>query len=83
MNKVTVEVYLPAAQRAFDVQVPADSRLSLVTELIGRTMEEVSDGLYRADAAAVLCERDTGEILNINMTVWELGLRNGSKLMLI
>lgn len=83
MNRVTVEVYLPAAQKAFDVQVPADSRLSLVTELIGRTLEEVSDGLYCADAAAALCERETGDILNINMTVWELGLRNGSKLMLI
>ena len=83
MNRVTVEVYLPAAQKTFDVQVPADSRLSLVAGLVGHTLEEVSDGLYRADAAAVLCERETGEILNINMTVWELGLRNSSRLMLI
>ena len=83
MSKITVEVYLPAAQKAFDVQVPADSRLSLVTELIGRTLEEVSGGLFHADSAAVLCERETGEMLNINMTVWELGLRNSSRLMLI
>lgn len=83
MRKLIVEVYLPAAQRAFDLQIPSNARLSQVSELVGRTLTELSGGLYTADEASTLCDRETGEILNINMTVWELGLRNGSKLMLI
>jgi hypothetical protein len=83
MKKLTLEIYLPAAQKAYDVQVPADARLSQVTSLAGKLLTELSAGLYTADGSAVLCDRETGDILNINMTVWELGLRNGSKLMLI
>ena len=53
------------------------------TELAGREISRLSGGVYEADPACVLCDRESGAILNINMTVWELGLRNGSKLMLI
>ena len=30
-----------------------------------------------------LCRREDGMILNINLSVYELGIRNGSQLMLI
>lgn len=83
MKKLTLEIYLPAAQRAFDVQIPANAFLFQVLELAGREISRLSGGLYEADPACVLCDRDSGAILNINMTVWELELRNGSKLMLI
>lgn len=83
MKKLTLEIYVPAAQRTFDVQVPAGAPLSQVAELAGREISRLSGGVYEADPACVLCDRESGEILNINMTVWELELRNGSKLMLI
>lgn len=83
MKKLTLEIYLPAAQRTFDVQVPANALLSQVLELAGREISRLSGGVYEADPACVLCNRASGAILNINMTVWELELRNGSKLMLI
>lgn len=83
MNKVTVEVYLPAALRTFDVRISIDSRLSKVTELTAKALEGLSGGVYAADSGAILCWRETGEILNVNMTMWELGLKNGSRLMLV
>ena len=83
MKKLTLEIYLPAAQRAFDVQVPANAPQSQGLELAGRAISRLSGGVYEADPACVLCDRGSGAILNINMTVWELELRNGSKLMLI
>lgn len=83
MTKVTLEVYLPAALRTFDVQVSIDARLSRVTELAAKALGDLSGGLYAADSGSVLCRRETGEILNVNMTVWELGIQNGSRLMLI
>lgn len=83
MSKVTIEVYLPAALRSFDIQVSIDSRLSRVTELAAKALGDLSGGLYAADSSSVLCCRETGEILNVNMTVWELGLKNGSRLMLV
>lgn len=83
MNKILVEIYLPAVLRDFDVYIPADMRLSETTGLVASALANMSGHLYTADSASILCDRESGEILNINMTAWELGLRNGSKLMLI
>ena len=40
-------------------------------------------GKYKADASAILCDAESGNILNINSSVYELKIKNGSKLMLI
>ena len=83
MNKLQIEVYLPAALRSFDVQIPANMTLAQTTKLVADALSQLSNSLYSAHSEPLLCDRDSGEILNINMTAWELGLRNGSKLMLI
>lgn len=83
MNRLTIEVYLPAALQSFDVRVPADMKLSQITQLISQALGQISGLLYSADTIPILCDLKSGNILNINMTAWNLGLRNGSKLMLI
>lgn len=83
MNRITVEIFLPAAKKCFDVSVPTDMRLFQVTQLTAKTLTELSGGLYRADETATLCDWESGAFLNANMMVWELGLKNGSQLMLI
>lgn len=83
MNKLTIEIYLPAALQTFDVQIPADMKLSQITQLVSESLAQLSGSLYSADTFPLLCDKMSGKILNINMTAWELGLRNGSRLMLI
>lgn len=83
MSKIKVEVYLPAIMKSFDVQIPADLPLAKVTPLVAQALSQLSDTSYTPDTTPLLCERDSGGILNINMTAWNLGLRNGSRLMLI
>ncbi|MEG6533636.1 methyltransferase [Caldifermentibacillus hisashii] len=83
MNKVLVEIFLPAANQSFDVYIPLESRMSEVLVLVSSLLSDLSDGKYKATHDAVLCDAETGIIFNINMTVFELGIKNGSKLMLI
>lgn len=83
MNKIIVEVYLPAALRTYDVRIPADVQLFEVTSQVAQALSILSEGLYIATEDALLLERESGSILDINMTAWELGLQNGSRLMLI
>lgn len=83
MNKLLVDIYLPAAQKSYDMLIPADMVLAQITKLVSSAVSQLSGSLYSADADSILCDRESGEILNINMTAWNLGLRNGSKLMLI
>lgn len=83
MSRILIEVYLPAALQSYDVRIPADMKLSEAAPLIASALSQLSGYLYCSDEASMLCDRETGEILNINMSAWELGLRNGSRLMLI
>ncbi|WP_068673720.1 EsaB/YukD family protein [Oceanobacillus sp. Castelsardo] len=83
MNKVLVEIFLPAANESFDVYIPVESRLSEVLQLVSSLLSDLSAGKYKATQDAVLCDAKTGMIFNINMAVSELGIQNGSRLMLI
>jgi hypothetical protein len=83
MNKVLVEIFLPAAGKSFDVYLPLESQMSEVVMLVSTLLSDLSDGKYKANDNAVLCDAASGIIYNINMTIAELGITNGSKLMLI
>lgn len=83
MDKILVEVYLPAANRSYDVYIPLKSKLHQIIALLAGTFTELSFGYFTASEDVVICDKVTGTIFNINMSAEELGLKNGSKLMLI
>lgn len=83
MNKVLVEINVPAAEEKFDVYIPLESRMRDVIKMVSSALSELSNGKYKATDDAILCDADTGMIFNINIDVAELGIQNGSRLMLI
>ena len=83
MDKVLVEVYVPVLDRSFDIFIPLRSPMFEVLELIKKAVKEMSDGRFIAKENTAICHRENGTIININLSVYELEIRNGSKLMLI
>lgn len=83
MKKVMIEVYLPAALRTWDVMIPSDMQIHQVSMLVAQALSQGSGSEYSSKNTPVLCDRRTGAILDINMSAWEAGLRNGTQLMLI
>ena len=83
MDKVLVEVYVPVVDRSFDIFIPLRSPMFEVLELIKKAVKEMSDGRFIANENTAICHRENGTIININLSVYELEIRNGSKLMLI
>ena len=83
MSKILVEVYLPAALRSFDIRIPGELKLRQITPLVASAVAQMAWPLYSAGQQPVLCDRETGKILNVNMNPWQLGLKNGARLMLI
>ncbi len=82
-HKALVEISVPAAARKFDVYIPLESKMSEVIKLVSTALSDLSDGKYKATEDAILCDADTGIIYNINVEVAELGIKTGSRLMLI
>lgn len=83
MDKVLVEVYIPASEKSYDVFLPLESKLYEVVYLLTGTMAELTQGEFSATPDTILCDRNTGKILNINLTVADNGVINGTKLMLV
>jgi hypothetical protein len=82
MDKILVEVYVPASNQEFDVFIPLRSRVYEVITLLSKSIAEITSGYY-TQTDTVLCDRLTGNVLKINSTVEEIGLTNGVKLMLL
>lgn len=83
MDKILVEVFVPLLDRSFDIFIPLQSSMYEVSELVKKAVVEMSDGRFKANENTVVCYREDGSIININLSVYELDIRNGSKLMLI
>lgn len=83
MDKILVEVYIPALNRSYDVYIPALTKLHEVETLLAAAITELSDGYFTARQDTVLCDKTSGMLLDINQSAMELGLQNGAQLMLI
>ncbi len=83
MEKILVEVYVPSLMKSFDIFIPSVSQLGTVLELIKKAVNEITDGLFVPMDNTVICNFETGKILDINKSVSELEICNGSRLMLI
>lgn len=82
-NKALVEVFVPAAEQKFDVFIPLESKMGEVVRLLSSALSDLSDGKFKATEDTIVCDAKTGIIYNINIEIAELGIKTGSRLMLI
>lgn len=83
MDKVLVSVRVPAMDETYDMFLPESSPMYEVQELIKKAVSTLSHGQYIAGRDSILCFGNNGGIININLSARELGIRNGSRLILI
>ena len=83
MDKTLVEVSVPILAVSYDIFVPRDVQMYNVLELIKKAVADLSEGRFVQNTSTVLCYRDSGKVIDINKSANELGIKTGSKLMLI
>jgi hypothetical protein len=83
MKKYLVDVYLPASGKHYDVYLPAGKRIGETTQLLINIAESLAGGSYMGTSDTVLLNAINGIPLNRNDTVYDAGIRNSSKLILI
>ena len=82
MNKILVEVKLPAAGLSYDMFVPDSMQIGTLTMLAASVLSRLSGGAYIVGEHAVLCEQKTGAQFNPDARIFETNIRNGTKLLL-
>jgi len=83
MNKVLINLYVPMLEKRFDVKIPLDKKLYKVVYLFIKAIYEISDGYYVPEDFPQLYEKWTAHKYDLNLTVRENHINNGTEIILI
>ena len=83
MNKVFIIVEVPLIEQRYEVYIPIGKKIHKVTSILSKAISELSGGHYPIKADAALYSKATGRAYNINLTVKDTDIRNGSEVILI
>ncbi len=83
MNKILVKLYVPTIGTEYDIWIPVNRRIHTVIKLIVQTINEFTNGEYAPSKLPILYDKKTAESYDINLTVGESMIKNGSEIILI
>jgi len=83
LKKYLVDVYLPTLGAHYDVYLPTGKQIGEATQLLVNIAASLSGGSYKGGRDTVLLSANSGEPFNWSDTVYDAGIRNSSKLILI
>ena len=82
MNKVYIIVYVPLIGEKYEVMIPASKKISSITTLLTKAVNELSGGNY-STTNAILYQKQNGKPYDLNITLKESDIRNGSEVILV
>ena len=83
MSELFVQIYLPSFNKTFDLKVSNTLKVYELQKMIYDLLKSEINTKALQKSKPVLCDKESGAIFNINLSLQELHLRNGSQLMLI
>ena len=83
MNKVFIIVEVPLIEERYEVYIPIGKKIHKVSSILSKAVSELSGGHYPIKKDAMIYSKLTGKPYNINMTVKDSDIKNGSEIILI
>lgn len=83
MNKVLIELYIPAIDDHFDIFVPVDIPIKDLTKVIINGIVEITNEKYVPSHGEQLCMLEPSGILNPMYTLFDYGIIDGAQLYLV
>lgn len=82
-NKVLIEVIVPLLEERYQMYIPINKRISVVVNLIEKALKEITNGYYPIKEGSVIIDVESGNVYDINITVKESKMINGSQVILL
>ncbi len=82
-NKILIELEIPLIEKKYDLFIPINKKIGTIKGLIESALVELTDGAYIPKETSNLYSKKTGIIYDINKTVRDTDLKNGSGIILI
>ena len=83
MDTILVGVYLPAAGKEYELRLPRAMNSLLAAHLAAEALSDLSGGEYLPSRSSLFAKRGRGQLLDMNRSLEENGIVNGSQLLLI
>ena len=82
-NKILVELEIPLIETKYDMFIPINKKIGTIKALIENSLMELTDNAYSPRQDTNFYSKETGDIYDVNRTVRETDLKNGSRIILI
>ncbi|MBE6876672.1 MAG: hypothetical protein E7496_08145 [Ruminococcus sp.] len=83
MNKIIIQVFLPANETVYDIRVPESMYVCDLAAVLADLFSETAKGFYSKSDVNLLCFQNTGENLPPDKTLAELEICNRTKLIFV
>ena len=82
-NKILILVYVPALEASFEFQIPINKKIGTIKNtLISFIQKEYGFSIKETGSVSII-EKETGNILNEDVFVYDSTIKNGTKIILI
>lgn len=82
-NKVLVELYVPTIDEIYNLYLPVNRKIGNIIALLNKSLMEVTNGEFVGNEYTMLYNRNTGEMYDVNVSLRETNIRNGSSIVLL
>ena len=82
MDKIFVEVLVPATGKNYEFLLPSVMKVGVAAELIAQAVIEI-EGVRAAKDNVMLCSCEDERVLPNNSTIEKVGIMDGAKLLLV
>lgn len=83
MNKISVTVEIPLLESKYDVFIPIDKTIKVITKSLVDGINDLSRGFFPTNKKITIYSKKTGLIYDPNKLVIDTDLENGSSIVLI
>ena len=81
-NKILVGLEIPIIEKKYDLYIPINKKVGTIKKLIEEALTELTDA-YVAKEDYNIYNKETGELYDVNKTIRDTSLENGSRIILI
>ena len=83
MNRVLIELFVPAINDHFDIFAPSDVPIEKLNGIIANGVAEITNGIYVVSGQEHVCLREPRGVLDPALTLQDYGVTDGTPLYLI
>ena len=79
-NKILICLYIPLIEKSYDLFIPINKKIGTIKRLIEEGLSEITENDYIISPETNFY---TGQVYDVNQTVKDTDLKNGSRIILV